>query len=51
LASLLLKDLDILARKGIQDELGSLARLNGFAVYVDPMLSNGSGRSLHDYEG
>ncbi|KAL9714721.1 hypothetical protein Ac2012v2_001379 [Leucoagaricus gongylophorus] len=51
LTALLLKDLDTLARKGIQDELGSLAMLNGFAVSEDPILSNGSGRSLYDYDG
>ncbi|KXN91207.1 hypothetical protein AN958_02240 [Leucoagaricus sp. SymC.cos] len=51
LTSLLLKDLNTLARKGIQDELESLTLLQGFAVSDDPTTSNGSGRSLYDFDG
>lgn len=51
LTSLLLKDLDTLARKGIQDELGSLTMLNGFAIPEEPTLSNGSGKNLYDHDG
>ncbi|KAJ3564112.1 hypothetical protein NP233_g8507 [Leucocoprinus birnbaumii] len=50
LTSLLLKDLDTLARRGIQDELGSLTMLNGFAIPEEPTLSNGAGRTLYDYD-
>lgn len=49
LTVLLLKDLDTLARKAIQDELASL--LGNSVVTGDPTLSNGSGKSLYDYEG
>jgi len=48
----LLKELDILARKGIQDELKSLGPLlKNSVVSDDPILTNGSGKSLYDFDG
>lgn len=48
----LLKELDAVARRGIQDELASLGPLlNNSLVSDDPTLTNGSGKSLYDYDG
>ncbi len=48
----LLKELDVVARKGIQDELASLGPLlKNSVVSDDPTLSNGSGKTLYDYDG
>lgn len=52
MTSVLLKDLDMFARKGILDELASLGPLlKNPVVSDDPTLSNGSGKSLYDFDG
>ncbi|KAF9448913.1 hypothetical protein P691DRAFT_813422 [Macrolepiota fuliginosa MF-IS2] len=50
-SSVLLKDLDMFTRKGIVAELASLPLLKNSVVSDDPTLSNGSGKSLYDYDG